>query len=59
MDRQTKHAKTQAIVTFDLTLDKVFSFDFRLGQTRPTPLDPTSNSRYNSYKACFTKVGQS
>ena len=59
MSRGTEHSETGAIVTYDLTLDKVFSFDFRLGQTRPTLLDPTFKSRYNRYKACFTKVGQS
>ena len=57
MSRGTEHSETGAIVTYGLTLDKVFLFDFRLGQTRPTPLDPTFKSRYNSYIACFTKSG--
>ena len=49
MDRRIKHTKTQAIVTFDLTLDKVFSFDFRLGQNSPTTLDSSAEIPYPKY----------
>jgi hypothetical protein len=48
MNRQTKHTKTQAIVTFDLTLIKVFSFDFRLGQNSPTTLDTGAEIPYHN-----------
>ena len=49
MDRRIKHTKTQAIVTFDLTLDKVFSFDFRLGQNSPTTLDTSAEFPYPNF----------
>ena len=47
MDRRIKHSKTQAFVTFDLTLFKVFSFDFRLGQNSPTTLDTGAEIPYH------------
>ena len=47
MDTELKHTKTQAFVTFDLTLSKVFSFDFRLGQNSPTTLDTGAETSYH------------